>query len=236
MERLHISATELTSLTLSEDLPSLRRLYIEGNDSLTSLTLPEGLSSLKEIAISRTGLTSLTLPEGLSSLERLHISATELTSLTLPEGLSSLERLHIGATGLTSLILPEGLSSLHGLNLYNNFRLTSLTLSEDLPSLEEIHLTSSDRLTSLTLSEGLLSILQSRNLIPKSVRVINVYEYLPRITRRENGVEIRWEKGILQSATTVNGPWTDVPVLDDRRRLFLRSSMPAGFFRVKPQK
>ena len=36
-----------------------------------------------------------------------------------------------------------------------------------------------------------------------------------------------------QSAPTINGPWKDI-TFDDTRRLFLRSSSPAEFFRVKP--
>ena len=64
---------------------------------------------------------------------------------------------------------------------------------------------------------------------------IEVHGIAPRIwlTRQEDGVEIVWEAGPLQSAPTINGPWKDI-TFDDTRRLFLRSSSPAEFFRVKP--
>ena len=64
---------------------------------------------------------------------------------------------------------------------------------------------------------------------------IEVHGIAPRIwlTRQEDGVEIIWEAGPLQSAPTINGPWKDI-TFDDTRRLFLRSSSPAEFFRVKP--
>ena len=64
---------------------------------------------------------------------------------------------------------------------------------------------------------------------------IEVHGIAPRIwlSRQEDGVEIVWEAGPLQSAPTINGPWKDI-TFDDTRRLFLRSSSPAEFFRVKP--
>ena len=51
--------------------------------------------------------------------------------------------------------------------------------------------------------------------------------------RQEGGVEIVWDRGQLQSAPSIDGPWTDI-TFDDTCRLFLRSSSPAEFFRVKP--
>lgn len=54
------------------------------------------------------------------------------------------------------------------------------------------------------------------------------------LNRQEGGVEIVWDRGQLQSAPTINGPWTDI-TFDDTRRLFIRSSSPAEFFRVKPE-
>ena len=65
--------------------------------------------------------------------------------------------------------------------------------------------------------------------------IIEVHGIAPRIwlTRQEDGVEIVWEAGPLQFAPTINGAWKDI-TFDDTRRLFLRSSSPAEFFRVKP--
>ena len=68
------------------------------------------------------------------------------------------------------------------------------------------------------------------------VKTIEVHGVSPRIwlNRREGGVEIAWDRGQLQSAPSIDGPWTDI-TFDDTRRLFLRSSSPTEFFRVKPQ-
>ena len=60
---------------------------------------------------------------------------------------------------------------------------------------------------------------------------IEVHGIAPRIwlPRQEDGVEIVWEAGPLQSAPIINGPWKNI-TFDDTRRLFLRSSSPAEFF------
>ena len=54
------------------------------------------------------------------------------------------------------------------------------------------------------------------------------------VERREGGVDIAWNRGRLQSAPSIDGPWTDI-TFDNTRRLSIRSSSPAEFFRVKPQ-
>lgn len=64
---------------------------------------------------------------------------------------------------------------------------------------------------------------------------IEVYGVPPRLMmkRRPDGVEISWKGGVLQSASSIDGPWKDV-TYGAPRWLFLKSSQPAEFFRVKP--
>ena len=64
---------------------------------------------------------------------------------------------------------------------------------------------------------------------------IEVHGVAPRIwlNRQEGGVEIVWDRGQLQSAPSIDGPWKDV-TYGAPRWLFLKSSQPAEFFRVKP--
>ena len=65
---------------------------------------------------------------------------------------------------------------------------------------------------------------------------IEVHGVAPQIwvSRQEGGVKIVWDRGQLLSAPSIDGPWTDI-TFNDTRRLFLRSSSPAEFFRVKPE-
>ena len=74
------------------------------------------------------------------------------------------------------------------------------------------------------------------------VGVIEVYGFnKPKITMKvwRNGIDVRCceYEGILQSSSTINGPWKDVQpvrVHTLRVRRDFRSSLPAEFFRVKP--
>lgn len=69
---------------------------------------------------------------------------------------------------------------------------------------------------------------------PSAPFSIEYYRTQPLSMRRlEDGIEIVWDEGILQSAPTINGPWKDVASDGTVRRLF-RSSLPVEFFRVKP--
>ena len=74
------------------------------------------------------------------------------------------------------------------------------------------------------------------NPTPSQFFTIEVHGVEPQIwlNCQEGGVEIVWDRGQLQSAPSINGPWTDI-TFDDTRRLFIRSSSPAEFFRVKPE-
>ena len=171
------------------------------------------------------------------------------TSLTLPEGLTKLHTLEIGTElgggfRLTSLKLPKDI----GKDADWPFRLVlgsalRLLLHKDMGPFLLIYRTGGqDRDFSLP-----IRISPAKDLIknqePDNDGVfrltapfaIEVHGVPPRIwlTRQEDGVEIVWEAGPLQSAPTINGPWKDI-TFDDTRRLFLRSSSPAEFFRVKP--
>ena len=54
------------------------------------------------------------------------------------------------------------------------------------------------------------------------------------MTRKDGGVELSWNRGALQVARSINGPWQDYPVFGNPRRVFLRTPFTAEFFRVKP--
>ena len=73
-------------------------------------------------------------------------------------------------------------------------------------------------------------------ILSRGILSIEYYNLPPSLSMRrlEDGIEIVWDRGILQSALTIKGPWKDV-TFDETRRLFLRSSLPAEFFRVKPE-
>ena len=217
------------SLPVEKDIQELDLSY----RTLTSITLPQGLTSLRELDLSRHRLTNLTLPEGLTSLETLNLSWNQqLTNLTLPEGLTSLRTLDLTRNPLTNLTLPNSMPNLETLNLSWN-SLTTLTLPQGLTSLRTLDLSENSRLK-------LLRVPAEMNIdhldIPRHTRIERYDPSLPpsppRLSYRrlENGLELSWEGGTLQSDPTITGPWQDVGSSGGAFKLF--SSSPAEFFRV----
>lgn len=234
------------TLLVEEDVEFLD---FEGS-SLTNLTLPAGLSNLKELNLIGNRLTGLILPEGLSSLKTLDLTHNfYLASLTLLESLPSLETLKLRGNRLTNLVLPAGLRSLELLGI-RDLQLTNLTLPEGLSSLENIYLHKtplSRLLVPYRMNTDDLTIHYWYDGNPQTVSRLFAHistdgpfriEYyrtpqLLSMRRLEDGIEIVWDEGTLQSAPSIAGPWQDVASDGTVRRLF-RSSLPAEFFRVKP--
>ena len=185
-----------------------------------------------------------------------------ITVLHLPEGLTKLHALSIfepsdssGNLDLTRLILPKDV----GKDADWPLRVVIARLSDDFTLQVHKDMGQFSLVMSLNRSEhylpvripsaknlirnrepdddGVFRISMSSNPIDEGSRrfTIEVHGVEPQIwlNRQEGGVEIVWDRGQLQSAPSIDGPWTDI-TFDDTRRLFLRSSSPAEFFRVKP--
>ncbi len=164
-------------------------------------------------------------------------------SVNLPAGLRYLVRLNVrdqGNLNLTTLKLPKDI----GIDASIPFRL-NLNTQDYLPILQ---LHKDMRAFYLFRGQNVLRIPPMQDLIQNLepdddglIRTvfhgvsIEVYGVPPRLTmkRRPDGVEISWKGGVLQSASSIDGPWKDV-TYGAPRWLFLKSSQPAEFFRVKP--
>ena len=244
---------DLESLTLSEGLANLQTLNL-ANNQLTSLTLPQGLANLQTLNLSGNQLRSLILPAGLPSLVNLNLSDNQLVDFTLPR--SNVRTLNLSENQLTSLSLPAGTTSLTEIDLsWNRFR--RLALPEGLSNLQTLKL-EKNQLTRITLPEGLavshhLNVYPAWNplrqvLVPRGMNLdrlsvsgfsrdnYTIYDPAARlqITRLEDGVDISWSGGTLQSAPDVAGPWNDVNAISPVRRL-RSSSLSSEFFRLRPE-
>ena len=140
-----------------KSFPSLKRLYLNGNQ-LTSLPAEIWqLTSLEVLFLNGNQLTSVPAEIGqLTSLQQLYLDGNELTSLPAEMGqLTSLTWLHLGDNELTSLPAEIGqLTSLTVLNLSGN-QLTSLPAEiGQLTSLESWYL-SDNKLTSVPAEIGI---------------------------------------------------------------------------------
>ena len=224
--------------TTGQETPEPETLEVRYNDSGgTTRTLPVA-KDVKWLSFSY-NITELTLPEGLTKLHSLEIYHTggrdiSLSRLKLPKDIGKEAdwpfRLVLGHPITLQVHKEMGQFSLWVKNPHGesgrHFRLPiRIPSAKDLIRNRE---PDDDGVFRIPMYAG-------PAVYNEGKFTIEVHGIAPRIwlSRQEDGVEIVWEAGPLQSAPTINGPWKDI-TFDDTRRLFLRSSSPAEFFRVKP--
>lgn len=191
-----------------------------------------------EVLKFRYNINELTLPEGLTKLHSLEIYNLSTTTLTLQRSLTLPKDIGKDADWPFRLVLGRPIPlrvhrdmerfSLLVLNPWSGYNVFAIPFR--IPAAKELIRNREPD------DDGIFRIPMNAGGIDHKLEfTIEVHGIAPRIwlTRQEGGVEIVWEAGPLQSAPTINGPWKDI-TFDDTRRLFLRSSSPAEFFRVKP--
>ena len=254
LKELNLIGNRLTGLVLPEGLSSLKTLDLSFNP-LTNLTLPAGLSNLKELNLIGNRLTGLVLPEGLSSLKKLLLGAEGSPSRVsvgfryAPDGNPS----HICL----------GWNSMLGVKYQIQGQVLETGPWDGIKEVIAVSTQTEECLPLSDLSASYQRFRAVGRMIHLQVPwVINTYDWeiifdggrwkpfeeIPpsapfsieyyrtqflSMRRLEDGIEIVWDEGTLQSAPTVNGPWKDVASGGTVRRLF-RSSPFSEFFRVKP--
>lgn len=223
--------------TTGQETPEPETLEVRYNDSGgTTRTLQ--VEKDVEVLKFRYNINELTLPEGLTklhSLEIYNLSTTTVTlqrSLTLPKDIGKDAdwpfRLVLGRPIPLRVHRDMGRFLLLVKNPWDSYDFFGVPLR--IPSAKDLIKNREPD------DDGIFRIPMNAGGIEHKLEfTIEVHGIAPRIwlSRQEDGVEIVWEAGPLQSAPTINGPWKDI-TFDDTRRLFLRSSSPAEFFRVKP--
>ena len=254
-------AETLTVQYTEEDRSSHTRLVEEDvefldfeGSSLTSLTLPEGLTSLETLKLSGNQLTRLVLPEGLSRLKRLLLGAEGSSSRVSvgfrysPDG----EPSHVcldwdSKPGIKYQLQGRRFET----DTWDGIKevIAVSTQTEDCsPSIwgiyQAIRVVEFQEMTHLQVPWRMNTydweiIFAGRwkpfeEIPPSAPFRIEYYRSRPLSMRRlEDGIEIVWDEGTLQSAPNIDGPWKDVASRGTVRRLF-RSSPPTEFFRLKP--
>ena len=246
LEALKLSGNRLTRLVLPEGLSSLKTLDLSFNP-LTNLTLPAGLSSLKELNLIGNRLTNLVLPEGLSSLERLILGPEdwgEVVTLDLLSGCLSwnsmpgikyqiqVQRFESGPwDGIKEVIAVSEQTRFCLLQgPYQAVRVVEFQ--------ETTHLQVPWRMNNYDWEIIFGGRWKPFEEIPPSAPFrIEYYRTQPLSMRRlEDGIEIVWEDSLLQTSTTIDGPWEDVAFGGGTLRWNIRpsNSEPSKFFRLKP--
>lgn len=193
-----------------------------GNNDKT-LEVEEDIEILR---IDSAGLFFLALPEGLTKLHTLDIPQFHGSRLKLPKD--------IGKEAEWPFRLVTRSASVPSLAVHREMKKFELFHRMDVPTRIPA---AKDLIKNLRLDVAIDSEGFVRASLDSGLRidVIEVYGFPPRITmtRKDGGVELSWNRGALQVARSINGPWQDYPVFGNPRRVFLRTPFTAEFFRVK---
>ena len=246
LKELNLIGNRLTGLILPEGLSSLKTLDLSFNP-LTNLTLPAGLSSLESLNLIGNRLTRLVLPEGLSRLKRLILGPEdwgEVVSLDFLSGCLSWnsipgikyqlqgQRFETGPwDGIKEVIAVSTQTEDCSPSIWGIYQAIRVVEFQEMT-----HLQVPWRMNTYDWEIIFGGRWKPFEKIPPSAPFRIEYYRTPQLLsmcRLEDGIEIVWDEGTLQSAPTVNGPWKDVASRGTVRRLF-RSSPLTEFFRVKP--
>lgn len=129
-------ASELTGITLPENLKSIGNNAFAYCDKLAAVVLPSSLTDIGNEAFYDCNLTAVTLPSSLTNIgDYTFANCSALSDVTLPEGITSLGfGMFYGCSALTDITLPQSLEIIE----YNALRFTNLTSITLPPHLELI--------------------------------------------------------------------------------------------------
>ncbi|XP_024196145.1 putative adenylate cyclase regulatory protein [Rosa chinensis] len=207
LEELSIDGClSLESIRITQGIASLRQLMIYGCEGLSSLEFGlDYCTSLQKLEISCCpNLMSIPTTQGMPSLRKLMIEECEGLS-SLGSGISfctSLQELEIkGCDNLTSIPITQGMPSLRSLKICYCEELSRLGSGISFcTSLQELEIKGCDNLTSIPITQGITS-LRSLN-ISFNQRLLNLPSGLQFCTSlQELGIGPLWEEDRFRSSS-----------------------------------
>ena len=121
----------LTSITIPDSVTSIDSHAFYGCSGLTSITIPDSVTSIGWSAFDGcSGLTSVTIPDSVTSIDSYAFSGCSgLTSITIPDSVTSIgSSAFSGCSGLTSIVVPNSVTSIGDWAFDGCSGLTSITI------------------------------------------------------------------------------------------------------------
>ena len=140
---------------------SIGESAFNGCSNLTSITIPNNVISIGSSAFSScSGLTNITIPNSVTSIEKsTFYGCSGLTSVTIPSSLTSIgESAFSGCNGLTSINIPNNVTSIGQNAFYGCSSLSSLIIPNSVTSIGEYAFWYCSSLTSVIIGSGVTSI------------------------------------------------------------------------------
>ena len=123
--------SNLTSVTIGNNVTSIGSWAFSGCSGLTSITIPDRVTSIDSYAFSGcSGLTSITIPDSVTSIGYEAFSGCSgLTSVTIPDSVTSIDSYAFyGCSGLTSVTIPDSVTSIGSCAFSGCSGLTGMTI------------------------------------------------------------------------------------------------------------
>ncbi len=160
-ERAFYGCTGLTNITIPNNVTSIGVRAFDGCTGLTNITIPNSVTSIGGGAFSDcSGLTNITIPNSVTSIDgHAFADCSGLTSITISNGVTSISYgLFSGCTGLTRITIPNGITSIGPQVFKNCTKLTSITIPDGITQIYGETFSGCSGLTNITIPNSVTSI------------------------------------------------------------------------------
>lgn len=113
--------TGLTSITIPDNIKTIKNSAFEANSKLTSVTWNKNVQTAgSRIFAANPNLTTVNIPEGVTNIpEAFVLGCRSLTNINIPNSVTTLGRQAFNGTGIKNLVLPDSVTTL-AVGAFNN--------------------------------------------------------------------------------------------------------------------